>query len=263
MLSLWPRVLKQTVRKLVSPLIHKSYVNLDSLFRDDNHYFNLCLTHFNVCLTQSAMPRQSDDEDDIHLPSDPDYITPPTDGRKCGAERVSFSGEGSSSLPSPVKQIEFEMQTRAQEQSVLCAAHITGIAYRPALRYPTSNSIPSPVKRIQAPQSQVISDDDDDYEWKVIAEYATNNEQAMDAYEIVDDIYRHAENFMHGSGTVMQPDYVCKPEDLYLWCLIGETKTLRQYACPIRYSCGCDTGIRITETKQSLKLETIGVHVTA
>ncbi len=80
----------------------------------------------------------------------------------------------------------------------------------------------------------------------------------MDAHEIVDDIYIHAENFMHESGTVMQPDYVGKLEDLYLWCLIGETKTLWQ--CPMRYSCGCNTGIRITETKQSLKLETIGVH---
>ncbi len=28
----------------------------------------------------------------------------------------------------------------------------------------------------------------------------------------------------------------------------------------MRYSCGCDTGIRITETMQILKLETIGVH---
>ncbi len=134
------------------------------------------------------------------------------------------------------------------------------IAYRPALRYPTSNSIPSPVKRKQATQSQVISNDDDDYKWEVIAQYATNHEQAMDAHEIVDAIYKHAEHFMHQSGTVMQPDYVGKPEDLYLWCLIGETKTLRQYACPMRYSCGCYTGIRIMETNQSLKLETIGVH---
>ncbi len=98
------------------------------------------------------MPRRSD-EDDIQLPSDPDYITPPTDRRKCGAERVSFSGEGSISVPSPVKQINFEKQARAQEQSALCSAHVTGIAYRPALRYPTSNSISSPVKRIQPPQS--------------------------------------------------------------------------------------------------------------
>jgi hypothetical protein len=76
----------------------------------------------------------------------------------------------------------------------------------------------------------------------------------------VDDIYRHAENFMHESGMLMEPDYVGKPEDLYLWCLIGETKTLQQFACPMRCSCGCDTGICITETKQSIKLETIGEH---
>jgi hypothetical protein len=67
----------------------------------------------------------------------------------------------------------------------------------------------------------------------------------------VDDIYRHAENFMHASGTVMQPDYVGKPEDLYLWCLIGETKTLWQYACPMRYSCGCDTQIRRMHARKS------------
>ena len=152
------------------------------------------------------MPRRSD-EDDIQLPSDPDYITPPTDRRKCGAERVSFGGEGSNSVPSPFKQINFEKQGRAQEQSTLCSAHVTAIGYRPALRYLSSNSIPSPVKRMQAPQSQVISDDDED-EWEVIAEYATNHQQAMDAHEIVDDIYRHAEKFMHASGKVMQPDYL-------------------------------------------------------
>ena len=44
--------------------------------------------------------------------------------------------------------------------------------------------------------------------WEVISEYATNHRQAMDAHEIVDDIYKDAENFMHESGMVMlQPDY--------------------------------------------------------
>jgi hypothetical protein len=76
------------------------------------------------------------DEKDIQLPSDPYYITPPTDRRKCGAARVSFSGEGSMSVPSPVKEIIFEKQGRAHEQSTLCAAHVTDIEYRPALRYP-------------------------------------------------------------------------------------------------------------------------------
>ena len=76
------------------------------------------------------------------MPSDPDYITPPTDRRKCGAECVSFNVEGSSSLPSPVKEIKFEKRGQAQEQSTLCAAHVTAIGYRPAIRYLSSNSIP-------------------------------------------------------------------------------------------------------------------------
>jgi hypothetical protein len=146
------------------------------------------------------MPRQSDDEES-QLPSDSDYVTSPTDRGKCGAALVAFSGEGSISLPSPVKEIIFEKQGLAQEQSALCAAHVTAIGYRPAFRYPfggvSSNCISSPVKRIQAPQSQLISDDED--EWEVIAEYATNHQQAMDVYDIVDDIYRHSKNFMQES----------------------------------------------------------------
>jgi hypothetical protein len=74
----------------------------------------LCLTHFNLCFTQSAKPRRSD-EDDMQLPSDPNYITPTTDRRKCGAERVSFSGEDSISVPSSIKHMKFEKQKRAQE----------------------------------------------------------------------------------------------------------------------------------------------------
>jgi hypothetical protein len=77
------------------------------------------------------MPRQSDEEES-QMPSDSDYVTPPTDKRKCGAERVAFCGEGSISVPSPVKEIIFQKQGRAQEQSALCAAHVTAIGYRPS-----------------------------------------------------------------------------------------------------------------------------------
>ncbi len=70
-----------------------------------------------------------------------------------------------------------------------------------------SNSIPSPVKQIQAPQSRCIANDDED-EWEVIAEYPKNHQQAMDAHDIVDDIYRHAEILVRESGTVIQPDYI-------------------------------------------------------
>ncbi len=119
----------------------------------------ICAWHILMCFTQSVMPCRSDEED-IQLPSDPDYITLPTDSRKCGTERVAFIGEGSSPVPSPAKKIILEKQGRAQEQSALCSAHITAIGYRPALRYPFSgegsNSVPSPVKPIQAMQSMHI-----------------------------------------------------------------------------------------------------------
>jgi hypothetical protein len=111
------------------------------------------------------MPRQSDDEESP-LPSDSDNVTPPTDRSKCGAERVPFSGEGSSSVPSSVKEIILEKLGRAQEQSTLCAAHLTAIGSCPAFRYPFSgegsNAIPSPVNQIQAEQSKRIANDDHD-----------------------------------------------------------------------------------------------------
>jgi hypothetical protein len=142
------------------------------------------------------MPRQSDDEAS-RLPSDSDNVTLPTDRRKCGAERVTFSSKGSSSVSSPVKEKIFEKQGRAQEQSSLCAAHVTAIGYRPALRYPFSregsNSIPSHVKPFRAAQSQHISYGDED-ECEVIAEYVNNHQGAMDVHDIVDDIYRHSKN---------------------------------------------------------------------
>jgi hypothetical protein len=119
------------------------------------------------------------------------------------SERVPFSGEGSSYVPSPVKEIKFEKRGQAQEQSALSAAHVTPIRYCPALRYPLSgegtNSIPSPVKRIQALQSKHIADDEED-ELEVIAEFATKHQQAMDAHDIVDDTYRHAKNLCMGAA---------------------------------------------------------------
>ncbi len=70
------------------------------------------------------MPRQSDEEES-QLPSDSDYVTPPTDRRKCWADRVPCSGEGSSAVPSLVQEINFERQGRAQEQSAQCVSHVT------------------------------------------------------------------------------------------------------------------------------------------
>ncbi len=115
-----------------------------------NAFVLLCAWHILICL--SLNPRCLADLmmriSSCPVIHGPNYITPPTDRRKCGAERVSFSGESSISVPSPVKEItwKFEKQGRAQEQSTLWAAHITAIGYRPALRYPfggvDSDSIP-------------------------------------------------------------------------------------------------------------------------
>ncbi len=96
------------------------------------------------------------------------------------------------------------------------------------------------MKQVEAQQSKHIAYDDED-EWEVIAEYATNHQQTMVAHEIVDESYRHAEKFMHASGMVMQPDYVGKQEDLYLWCLIRQSKTCLRVQC-----------MRETRTKQTL-----------
>ncbi len=110
------------------------------------------------------MPCRSDEED-IQLPTDPNYITMPTDRRKCGAERVSFSGEGSISEPSPVTEIRFEKQGLAQEQSTLCAAHVTAIGYRPALRYPFGGVSCNCILACHAnsgPAFQLISNEDEE-----------------------------------------------------------------------------------------------------
>ncbi len=83
----------------------------------------ICAWHILIWVSlnqQSSVHDSQSDEEDIQLPSDSDYITLPTDRRKCGAERVAFSGEGSSSVPSPVKEKKFEKQGLAQEQSSLC-----------------------------------------------------------------------------------------------------------------------------------------------
>ncbi len=125
-------------------------------------------------------------------------------GASAGLSAFHFlCGEGSSCVPSSVKEIKLEKRGRTQEQSAQCSSYVMPILHRHALWYlfsgEGSNSIPSPVKQIQTPQSKHIANDDED-ECEVVAEYATNHQQAHD---IVNDIYRHAENFMYERGMVM------------------------------------------------------------
>ncbi len=93
-------------------------------------------------------------------------------------------------VPSPVKEIKFEKWGRAQdsEKSAQCTSHVTTIIHCPAFQYLFSGEGLDSI-----PQSKHIADDYEG-EWELIAENATNHQQAMHAHEIVDDIYRHAEN---------------------------------------------------------------------
>jgi hypothetical protein len=52
--------------------------------------------------------------------SDSDYVTPLTDRHKCGAVRIAFSGEGSMSVPSPVKEINSRSRDGLRSRA-LCA----------------------------------------------------------------------------------------------------------------------------------------------
>ncbi len=82
----------------------------------------------------------------------------------------------------------------------------------------------------------------------------------LDAHEIEDEIHKFAESFMHESGTSQDPDFVGKPEDLYLWRYSGGCKRVSTYYCPFNITCDCDTDIMVTEFKTKLLLEVTGTH---
>jgi hypothetical protein len=77
---------------------------------------------------------------------------------------------------------------------------------------------------------------------------------------IVYDAYRHSKKLLHESGLVMKANYVGKTEDLYLWGLLRQSKTCFEFGCPMRLSCGCSTGLLITETRQNLAMKKFGAH---
>ncbi len=68
----------------------------NSWSKADCHCFNLCLTHFSLFFTRLSMSSRSD-EDDIQLPSDPNYITLQTDRAPSAVGRAQglvFQGFG-------------------------------------------------------------------------------------------------------------------------------------------------------------------------
>ena len=72
----------------------------------------------------------------------------------------------------------------------------------------------------------------------------------MDTAEIVEDIWRKAQEFMHLSGTYMDDAHIGKADDLYLFQTIVDSKVSRTYICPDDHACQCGAGIRVTEFKR-------------
>ncbi len=75
------------------------------------------------------------------------------------------------------------------------------------------------------------SEDEDG--WRVHERYCIDHRAAFDMHEIVNDVFMSAIAFMHNSGLRMDEDHVGKPEDLYLWCLVGSAKNWGLWGCPM------------------------------
>jgi hypothetical protein len=124
---------------------------------------------------------------------------------------------------------------------------------------PCNANPPSPCSSISDVQrSKEIVDEDED-KWEVIDKYEIIEWDVV-GNEVNNDIYSLADDFMHEIGLVMQPDYVGKPEDLYLWCLVRDSKTCLEYRSPMSFSCGYGAGLRITKKGQKIKVGKIRVH---
>ncbi len=91
------------------------------------------------------------------------------------------------------------------------------------------------------------SEDEDG--WRVTERYCIDYRAALDMHDIVENIFTCATEFMHDSCLHMDEDHVGKPEDLYLWCLVGGAKNWGLWGCPMRFTTGCPCAIRITETR--------------
>ncbi len=82
----------------------------------------------------------------------------------------------------------------------------------------------------------------------------------MYMYDIVDDLYKLAADYMQQGGLRLDEDFVGKLQDIYLWCSICESKTAGVWGCPILFTSGCCAGIYITKNGMYLTLQFCGAH---
>ena len=94
----------------------------------------------------------------------------------------------------------------------------------------------------------------------VVAEYPTTSGMATDVPDIVDAMYRHAEEHMHTGGLCMDENHVGSPTDFHMWKLVHESTSSMYWNCPMNWLHGCPAEIRIVETHNSLRLDKTGSH---
>jgi hypothetical protein len=115
--------------------------------------------------------------------------------------------------------------------------------------------------RCRADWLSVAGESSEDVErWRPVRKYCTDARAEMNMHDIVDDFYQRATDFMHHGGLSMDEDYVGKPQDIYLWCFISESKKAGVWGCPMRFTSGYCAGIRIKEKGRYLTLEFCGKH---
>ncbi len=83
---------------------------------------------------------------------------------------------------------------------------------------------------------------------------------ATDVPDIVDAMYHHVEEYMHAGGLCMDENHVGTPTNFHMLRLVQETTHSMYWNCPMKWLCGCMTGIGIVETRNTLRLEKTGWH---
>jgi hypothetical protein len=96
--------------------------------------------------------------------------------------------------------------------------------------------------------------------WTLVAEYHTASGMATDVPDIVDAMYHHVAEYMHAGDLRMDENHVGSPTDFHMWRLVQETTRSMYWNCPMKWLCCCSAGIRIVETRDTLRLEKSGRH---
>ena len=103
-------------------------------------------------------------------------------------------------------------------------------------------------------------------ERKIVRRYKTCYGARLDDEDIKWDMYQKARDFMELSGHRMLPDQDEAPNGLHLWTFKRQANaasngvTIREFQCPLCFSCECRVGLRTVEGVGFIQLERRGLH---